>query len=738
MTNFMQNLKVWLKLAVLGGVFLVPLIIVTWQMISSKRELGIEFAQKEIYGTEYNTPVMPLIKLLQEHRGMTNGYLNGDKSFREDIMAKRTEITAQFDAIDAVTAEHGSTLRASDRWASLKEKTTNLMGQAFNLQAKDSFAQHTALIGEVIAFIAHVGDTSNLVFDPDQDSYYLMDATVFVLPELTEILGQARGMGAGIAARGVVTSAERDELVKRLTLAEYYQTRLDTDFEKAFAFNPELKGQLGQQSSRLASLLAGFTTALREGFLSGSSRQAAAPSIAGPDVQVAPSRSGSSVKVDGSAWWDVATKNIDAAFGMQSDINPALTKLLETRIAGESSEITTTIVLVLLGLAVVGVLAFFIIRDITQPLQSVVSMAEQVSLGDVSAAAAVITRKDELGRLMEAMQRMTGSLRNTAEVAQKIAEGDLTVSVTPQSDKDVMGNALAHMVNSLREMIGQLQGGTTTLSTTLNQILAAIAQVAAGASETASAVSETATTVEEVKQTTLAASQKAAAVSDSSQNAVQISQMGEQSVEEAVQGMNRVREQMESIADSVIKLGEQSRAIGDIIASVNDLADQSNLLAINAAIEAANAGEQGKGFAVVAQEVKTLADQSKNATAQVRSLLSDIQKATNVAVLVTEQGTKAVEAGVSQSVEAGGSIRQLAASIAEAAQAVSQIAASSQQQLVGMDQVVTAVESIKEASGQNIDSMGQMENASQQLAIIGSQLEELTGRYKLATNGAGA
>jgi methyl-accepting chemotaxis protein len=153
--------------------------------------------------------------------------------------------------------------------------------------------------------------------------------------------------------------------------------------------------------------------------------------------------------------------------------------------------------------------------------------------------------------------------------------------------------------------------------------------------------------------------------------------------------MNRIREQMESIAETVVRLSEQGQAIGGIIATVNDVAEQTNLLAVNAAIEAAKAGEQGKGFAVVAQEVKSLAEQSKEATVQIRGILSDIQRAVSAAVMATEQGSNAAEAGVKQTKEADDSIRILADSIVEASQTATQIAASSQQQLVGMDQVAS-------------------------------------------------
>ena len=202
-------------------------------------------------------------------------------------------------------------------------------------------------------------------------------------------------------------------------------------------------------------------------------------------------------------------------------------------------------------------------------------------------------------------------------------------------------------------------------------------------------------------------------------------------MEETVGKMNRIRQQMESIAESIVRLSEQSQAIGEIISTVNDLAEQSNLLAVNASIEAAKAGEHGKGFAVVAQEVRSLAEQSKQATTQVRTILNDIQKATGAAVLATEQGSKTVDEGVRQSAQAGESIKALASSIAEAAQAGMQIAASSQQQLVGMEQVITAMNNIKLASEQNVAGTRQTETAARGLHELGQKLKQLVDQFKV-------
>lgn len=331
-------------------------------------------------------------------------------------------------------------------------------------------------------------------------------------------------------------------------------------------------------------------------------------------------------------------------------------------------------------------------------------------------------------------QAIASPMRKISEIAEKVASGDLTVNVPAENRRDEVGTLTGifrMMVDNLRELKREIGEGVNVLASSSSQVLAATAQLASGASQTATSVSQTTTTVEEVKQTAHVSNQKARYVSETSQKANQIAQSGRKSAEESVEGMNLVREQMESIAENIMRLSEQSQAIGEIMATVNDLAEQSNLLAVNASIEAAKAGEQGKGFAVVAQEVKSLAEQSKQATAQVRTILNDIQKAMGDAVMATEKGTKTVEAGMIKTTEAGESIKVLTDSIAEASQAATQIAASSQQQLAGMDQIVMAMEGIKQATTQNVASTKQVEASLKNFHELGQKLKQLVERFKL-------
>jgi methyl-accepting chemotaxis protein len=381
------------------------------------------------------------------------------------------------------------------------------------------------------------------------------------------------------------------------------------------------------------------------------------------------------------------------------------------------------------GLVLAGLAGLMITRNIARPLQNLTGIAQRITIGELDTGVTTDNRGDEVGVLARAFQRMTGSLRTMAGAAEQIAAGDLRSNLQPQSPNDMLGNAFLRMTSNLRRQIGGIVEAAAVLGSAATEIVASTAQLASSASESAAAVSETTTTVEEIRQTTQLATQKAKAVADSAQKAVQISNSGRKSTDDATAGMGRIRAQMEAIAESMMRLSEQSQTIGQIIASVEDLAAQSNLLAVNAAIEAAKAGEHGRGFSVVAQEVKSLAEQSRQATDRVRTILGDIQKATTAAVLATEQGSKAVEAGGKQTELAGDSIQALAASVTEAAHAATQIAASSQQQLVGMDQVAGAMENIRQAGTQNMDSAKQLETAARNINDLGQRLQQLVESY---------
>lgn len=276
-----------------------------------------------------------------------------------------------------------------------------------------------------------------------------------------------------------------------------------------------------------------------------------------------------------------------------------------------------------------------------------------------------------------------------------------------------------------RRIAEPVREGVGVLASAANEISSTVSQLAASANQTASSIAETTATVDEVRQTAQLANGKAKGVSDSAQSADDAAQQGREASENTVEGMRRIETQTANVASAIMQLSERSQAIGDIISAVSDLAEQSNLLAVNASIEAAKAGEQGKGFAVVAQEIRSLAEQSKEATSKIRNILGEVQKLTSGAVLATEQSGKAVDEGLRQAERTGETIEALAANVEQAAAAATQIAASSQQQLVGMEQVASAMDGIKQASTQNQDSTRQLTVAAENLKNLGLRLRAL-------------
>ncbi|MDT8324816.1 MAG: methyl-accepting chemotaxis protein [Bacteroidota bacterium] len=383
-----------------------------------------------------------------------------------------------------------------------------------------------------------------------------------------------------------------------------------------------------------------------------------------------------------------------------------------------------------IGIALVIFFATIISRQISQPLRHATMIADRLGQGDTTLPITT-DRKDEVGELLKTLEKLRANSDHEAQVAARIADGDLTVEITPLSEKDVLGKALSTMVGRLRTQTREMIEGINVLASATAELSSTMVQIAAGARETASAVNETAATLIEVKQASQLSNQKAKTISDNTQQTLRVSRDGVDSIEQSISSMENIREQMRGIAESIIKLSEQSQAIGDIVTSVNDLAEQSNILAVNAAIEAAKAGDYGKGFTVVAKEIRNHAEQSKQATGKVRSILVDTQKATASAVMVAERGTKLAEDGAQLSGVSGKAIQTVMSGINETAESMLQIAASAKEQVVGLDQVTTAITHIKAASEQNVESIHQVELTAQNLKELGTRLQRFVERYKL-------
>ena len=409
------------------------------------------------------------------------------------------------------------------------------------------------------------------------------------------------------------------------------------------------------------------------------------------------------------------------------------------------------VILVILAAALAGiVVAVLLARSIAGNVGRIATAAERLTAGDLSQRAEV-TSGDELGVMATSFNDMAARLQELLEeerrsreeleravadysrFAAAVANGDLTARLSGNGNGTLAGltSDLNTMVASLRELSEEVQSGAQSIGSAATEILATVSQHSSSATQQSAAISETSATVEEIRAAAEQVADKARDVGQRSQLSVEASSGASTAVEDIMTGMAGIRQRVQAIASQILDLSEQTQRIGEITGTVDDIADQSNLLALNATIEAAKAGEHGKGFAVVADEVRNLADQSKQAAAQVRSILGDIRKGTDGAVMTTEQGSRSVEEGASLAERAGALIEQLAEVIEEGAEASQQITASTNQQRIGMDQIAQAMMDINQATTQFVAGAEQSRSAASDLSRLAEKLQALTARYKV-------
>lgn len=352
----------------------------------------------------------------------------------------------------------------------------------------------------------------------------------------------------------------------------------------------------------------------------------------------------------------------------------------------------TSVIVALLVAALIAVVASYLIRNsIVRPLDAFVAFVDRIGRGDLAGEAAA-TGTDEIGRL---------------------------------------GENLNAMVEGLRQLALQSREATENLNAAAAEIRASTQEQAASVEEQLAAVQETAATVDEITHAGAQIGKRAQEVIASAQATAQTSKAGLQAVDETARAMDLIRQQAEAVAENIVALSEKTLAIGEIIETVNDISERSHLLALNAAIEAAAAGESGRSFAVVAAEMKMLADQAKEGTSQVRSILGDIQRGINSSVMLTEEAVKRVTAGKQRTDLTQETINEITGRIQESVQTFQQIVASTNQQQLGIEQVMGALQNIRQASQQTAAGTRQLDTAAANLTSLSQQLLGLAERYRL-------
>jgi methyl-accepting chemotaxis protein len=355
---------------------------------------------------------------------------------------------------------------------------------------------------------------------------------------------------------------------------------------------------------------------------------------------------------------------------------------------------TNAMTLMLVIASVSGVLvAYLVTRSVVKPLRSVVHRMDMIANGDGDLTQTVDeSRNDELGELARAFNhfvaKIAGVLRRVAQATDDVATGSSRIAAAST----------------------QFSAGIDEQSKQVNQIVAAVSELSASVGEV---------------------SQQAESVSGSAQQSGLLAGQGDEAVKKTISDIDGIRQSVQSVADIVTDLGRRGEEIGQIVSVINDIAEQTNLLALNAAIEAARAGEHGRGFAVVADEVRKLADRTTKATEEIGRSISLIRDQTTKAVGGIENGVKTVAAGTERARAAGGNMKSIVQNASQTAELVARIAAASREQGTATEQIGRSTESVSRVVQENAKGATESATAAEELSKKSAHLRELVSSFKL-------
>lgn len=416
-------------------------------------------------------------------------------------------------------------------------------------------------------------------------------------------------------------------------------------------------------------------------------------------------------------------------------------------------------VVILIAVVLTITITLITTRKIVVPLNKAIRIAHLIASGERNAKI-IVNSTDETGKLLSSLKTMQKAIKeseskllqsetNTRELFEKIvksaklyskhssrvATGDLRYHLEVTDDNE---DVMSHLGKDLNKMTENLASITKEITQACQSMVATVAEVhhavdaqSSGASEQASSVNEITASLSEIEKSSSQTMEKAQALGESAELTQEKGQQGLTAVDQSIEGMKSVRDKVQLIAQTILDLSNQTHQVGEITAVVNNLAQQSKMLALNASIEAAKAGEAGKGFAVVASEVKNLAEQSELATTQVQKILSDIQHAAEKAVMVTEEGTKGVDAGTLLVEQTGNIIRNLNDVIHETTIASHQIQSAVRQESAGIEQITTGMNEINQVTASFVESVKQTTEAINNLADIAKSLKSNIDVYKV-------
>ncbi|MFO8025686.1 methyl-accepting chemotaxis protein [Thiohalophilus sp.] len=658
------------KFGLIFVIVMIPMVVLAGILISGLDE-EIKFLQNERNGLAYIKTAREPVQLIQQHRGLTGAYLTGNDALRSRIMQKRDEVDSALNQLKQVDGQLGGALETGNALSAIQRQWGNIKDNTFSMQPAESLQSHSKLIADIMALVRRVADNSGITLDPSLDSYYLGDALVSRILTLTEAMGKSRAIGSQVASAGEFT---QESFIRLSILDNEIQNnaqRLHDGLEAAFAANSGVAARLQSVEEKNNQAIHDMESLLRNELLNKET-----------------------ITINSKTFYDNATAAINQSYALYDAIVPTLDRLFIERISyDQRAEIIEIAVVVLVLLLVVYMFAGLYL-SVKDNISRIEEAATHLAGGDLTARVN-ITSKDEMRNISTSFNNMAE--QNEALIQQVISAATQLASATEE---------VSAVADDSSKNIEQQRNETEQVATAMNEMTATVGEVAKNAESAAGAAN----------------------------NADNETQGGKQVVDKTSETILALASEVENAAQVIDKLAQDSDNISTVLDVIKGIAEQTNLLALNAAIEAARAGEQGRGFAVVADEVRTLAQRTQESTTEIEEMIDKLQSGARQAVSVMETGRQTAQSGADGAKEAAQSLDAIARAVATIRDMNNQIASASEEQNAVAEEMNRNIVNISQVAEQTASGAGQTTTAANELSRLASELQGLVSNFKVSSS----